>query len=75
MDQTAREEEERIMAAGSDEPVRREGGTPDRFVAHIPIPEDYSPHEVMTFKRLIREALEPVVRDARMDIDTMRSQA
>lgn len=74
-----------VMAAEHEEPVRTERVAYPRNVdelhalmlsqpitLHIPIPEGYTVDEASAFKRMIREALEPVVRDAMMDIDSKR---
>lgn len=84
MEQTAREEEEHMEA--ETRPQRRvvRPETVEELHAlmlsqpltfHVPIPDGYTVDEASTFKRLIREALEPVVADAMLDIDSRRVQA
>lgn len=84
MDQTAREEEERMEAqtepggrvalpATAEELDARILARPLTFL--VDIPEGYTIQEATAFKRLIREALDPVVKDARMDIDSRRVQS
>lgn len=45
------------------------------FPVWVPVPDDYSPDEVVAFKRIVSEALVPVVKDAQMDIDSRRVQS
>lgn len=83
MDQTAREEEERMEAqtqpgraalpATADELDARILARPLTFL--VSIPEGYTIAEATAFKQLIREALDPVVKDAQMDIDSRRVQS
>lgn len=43
------------------------------FSVHVGIPKGYTYDEACMFKRLITEALIPVVQDAKLEIDSLRT--